>query len=111
MIDALATGKPVADPTVRQGKTGKPFTTGRLGVALEDGERTVVSLIAFDASGERLALLKKGDAIAVVGRATLSAWAAKETGEPKAGLRLVVDSLLTPYQVQRRRKPAAEGAP
>ena len=113
MLNALLQGKLVADPEHRVGASGKPFATCRVTFAQDNAESALASVIGFGEVAERLMLLAKGDPVAIVGRASLNAWADKATGEPRAGLRIVAEQFLTLYQVQQRRKPKeakAEGA-
>ena len=118
MIRCLLSGTLHADPDSRTSKTGRPFVTARLRADAADGATVWVSLIAFGDVGERLATLKSGAAISVSGRAKLNAWTGK-SGEPAAGLDLVVDELITLRGKPRprdaahpdRRPPVAAGAP
>jgi len=109
MLSALVQGKLVSDPEQRTGASGKPFATVRLSFAQDNAEPALASLIAFGEVAERLLRLRKGDPLAVVGRGSVGAWADKTTGEPRAGLRLVAEQILTPYQIAQRRK-SQEGA-
>ena len=65
----------------------------------------LVSAIAFapDAVAALLALTK-GDAIAIAGRAKLTSW--EKNGEEKHGLSVVVDKVLTVYQIEKKRRQA-----
>lgn len=94
---ALATGTLVADPQRREGAKG-PFATASLRVvpstsAQEDGgEAVLVSVIAFGAEGERLLEHRKGAALAISGRARLTAWTGKD-GTARHGLSLVAEQI------------------
>lgn len=94
MIRALVSGVLHADPQVRTSQTGNSFTTAKLRADDGKGGSVWCNLIAFGPEGERLATLKAGAALSVAGRADLSAWINRE-GEPKAGLSLVVEELVT----------------
>jgi single-stranded DNA-binding protein len=98
----MATGRLAADPEVRVGSSGKPFTTARIFASTEDGD-VVVSLLAFAAVGEQLAALGKGETITVTGRAKLASWTGRD-GEPRTGLSMVVDALLTVHHARQRRR-------
>lgn len=112
MLTALIAGKVVgADPETREGKNGKPYTTCRVAAMQEDGERALCSVIAFGSAAEALARLRKGDDLTVAGRASVQGWADKTSGEPKAGLRVVAEHVLSAYQLTGRRKPQPEGQP
>ncbi len=114
MIRALLTGTLHADPESRTSKTGKPYCTARLKADSGDGNMVWCSLIAFGQEGERLAMLKAGTAISVSGRAKLSSWLGK-SGEPAAGLSVVVDEVAAlrgkprPKDDGQRRPPVAAG--
>lgn len=99
-ITALITGKLLADPERRTGSSGKPFTTARL-LASADDESVFCSCIAFGTTGEQLAALGKGDTLAITGRTKPKAWV--KDGEPKAGLDVVADQVLTVYHARRKR--------
>lgn len=94
MIRALLTGTLHADPVQRTSQNGNSYTTGKLRADSSDGTQVWCSLIAFGDTGERLATLKAGAAIAVSGRCKLSAWTDKNSN-PAAGLDLTVDELAT----------------
>lgn len=94
MIRVLTTGTVYADPAARTSQAGKPFTTAKLRADGKDGSTVWVSLVAFADLAERLATLKAGAAIAVSGRAEVSAYLSK-SGEPAAGLSVVIDELAT----------------
>lgn len=94
MIRALITGSLYGSPASRTSQAGKDFTTAKLRADGKDGATVWTSLVAFGELAERLATLPAGAALAVSGRAELSAWLDK-AGEPKAGLSLVVDELAT----------------
>lgn len=105
MIRALVTGTLYDAPKVHTGKSGKPFTTAKVRADGKDGATVWCSVIAFNAEGERLATLPAGAALSVSGRVEVSAWLDK-SGEPKAGLSLVVDELAT---LKAKPKPRDEG--
>lgn len=100
-VTALIIGKLLADPEQRTSNAGKPFTTARV-AADSDGESVLASVIAFGSTAQQLAALGKGDTLAFVGRAKAKAWTGKD-GEVKSGLDVVVDQILTPYHLKRRR--------
>lgn len=104
-LDILALGRLVQPATAGTSKNGKPYARARMSVATADGESTLLSLIAFkpDACTALLAL-GAGDSLAVAGRAKLSAWVDKTSGEPRAGADVVVEAVLTVYQIDKRRK-------
>ncbi|MBL8252113.1 MAG: single-stranded DNA-binding protein [Candidatus Competibacter sp.] len=105
MIRALVSGVLYEAPRVHTGKSGKPFTTAKVRADGKDGAAVWCSLIAFNAEGERLATLPANAALSVSGRAEVSAWLDK-SGEPRAGLSLVVDELAT---LKAKPKPRDDG--
>lgn len=107
MIRALVTGTLYGDPQARTSQSGKSFTTAKLKADGKDGATVWVSLVAFGEQAERLATLKAGAAIAVSGKAELSAYLNK-AGEPAAGLSVVVDELAT---LRARPKPKPQPEP
>lgn len=130
MIRALVTGTLHADPVQRTSQNGNSYTTGKLRADGKEGATVWCSLIAFGDTGERLATFKAGAAIAVSGRVEVTAWADK-SGNPAAGLSLVVDEVATlkgkprvpqdtapatqrphaPHRTPRQPEPAGAGIP
>jgi single-stranded DNA-binding protein len=107
-LDILAQGKLVKAPEQRTGASGKPYMAALLSVAIEGDESLLASCVAFRPEAvAALLALAKDDAVAVAGRAKLNAWADKATGEAKHGLSVVVEQVLTPYHVRRRRYAVA----
>lgn len=106
----LITGKLVTDPSVRQSERsrGRPYTMAKVAASTDDGD-ALCTLIAYGSVGEQLAALTKGDTVAVNGRAKLNAWMPKDGGEPRAGLFVTADHLLTIYQLRRKRQAASPG--
>ena len=94
MIRCLVSGKLHDAPQSRMSQSGNPFTTAKLRADGKDGATVWTSIIAFGEPGERLATLKAGDALSVSGRAEVNAWLDK-SGEPRAGLSVVVEELAT----------------
>ena len=107
-ISSLIVGKLIADPEQRTGASGRPFTTFRLAAGTDD-ESVFVSGIAFSTAAEQIAALAKGDTLAVAGRCKPKAWL--KDGEPRAGLDVVADQVLTAYHLKRKRAAMAGDAP
>jgi single-stranded DNA-binding protein len=103
MIDALVSGKLIKDTTSRIGPSGKPYTQFLLSVHTGEEQPIIVSGIAFGEVAERVALLKKGDPLAVIGSLKPSEWIDKTTGETKHGLNITVNNSLSPYDIKKRR--------
>ncbi len=110
-LTVLITGRLIADPAVRQSERsgGRSYTTARVATATEEGD-ALCTVIAFGSLGEQLAALAQGDTVAINGRAKLNAWMSKDGNEPRAGLFVTADHLLTVYHMRRKRQALrAEG--
>lgn len=94
MIRALITGSLYGPPQARTSQAGKPFTTAKLRADGKNGESVWCSVIAFGEIADRLLTLGDGAALSISGRAEVNAWLDK-AGEPKAGLSLVADEMVT----------------
>lgn len=103
-ITSLIVGKLIADPDTRTGNSGRPFTTARMAAGTDD-ESVLCSVIAFGSAGEQLSALAKGDSLAIVGRTKPKAWL--KDGDPRAGLDVVADQILTAYHLRRKRAAMA----
>jgi single-stranded DNA-binding protein len=112
MLNVLASGTLARDPQQRTSSAGKPYCTVLVRVPVEDAEALLCSVIAFAPDAVRALLaLGRGDAVTVAGRAKLSSW--QSAGEPRHGLSVVADRVLTAYQAGKARKasqPAEEPA-
>lgn len=104
-LHALITGRLIADPECRTSTGGKAYTVARAAAGTDD-ESVICSVIAFGHVGEQLAALAKGDSLALVGRTKPKAWVDRE-GQPRAGLDVFADQLLTVYHVRKRRHAMA----
>jgi single-stranded DNA-binding protein len=112
MIRALVSGTLYGDPEQRVAKSGSTYTTAKLRADGKDGSSVWCSLIAFGDQAERLMTLKANAALSVSGKAELQAWLSK-TGEPAAGLSLVIDDLavLKPKPRPKESYPQAQSDP
>jgi len=112
MLSLLASGTLVRDPESRQSKAGKAFATALLRVPTEGEDAALVSVIAFSTSAcTALLAHAKGDSVAVTGRGKLTSWIGQD-GAEKHGINVVAESVLSAYQVEKRRARArgeAEG--
>jgi len=91
MIHIHASGHLIRDPQARTTKTGGEFVTCMLAV----GDDTVVNVAAFDPElCAILAKCKQGDGLSVAGKATLSAYTAKD-GATKPSVSVTANRLLT----------------
>jgi len=110
LIDAILGGRIHGTPTARTSKTGSKFVTCKLRVATSAGETVFANCICFAAQPvAALLALGDGDAIAIAAEITPKAWLDKN-GEARPQLDAVVHGVLSPLNVQRRRKAAAESA-
>lgn len=107
MITSLISGKLIADPKSGKSANGKlwcrasvscPTHAGKEG----DPDHIVVSLIAFGDEAEKLCRLGKGDVVSATGSTKISQWKTKD-GEPRTGLDMVANQLLTPYILRQKR--------
>jgi single-stranded DNA-binding protein len=111
-LSILATGQLIRDPERRTSKAGKPFVTAQLRTPTEE-ESVLISVICFDTTAcDKLARLRKGDDVAVTGRAKSTTW--EKNGEIRSGLSVVASGVLTTYEAGKRRgtrdKPTAPPA-
>jgi single-stranded DNA-binding protein len=106
MIDALINGKLIRDPAIKTGKSGNPYANFMLSVPVGDESPVMVSGIGFGDVAERIAKLRKGDALSVVGSLKPSTWLDKATGETRHGLNVTAQAALSPYDVKKRREGA-----
>lgn len=112
MIEALVSGKLIRESTLKVGASGKSFCNVLLSVAVGDPQNIVVSGIAFGAEAEKIVKLGKLDALSVVGSIRPTEWTNSATGELHHGLSVTISSVLTPYDIKKRRptqdNPAAK---
>ena len=107
MIRALITGTIYGEPQARTSQAGKKYATAKVKADSGKGDGGVVwcSIIAFGEHADRLMTLAQGAALSISGKAEVSGWLDKQ-GEPKAGLSLVVEELVT---LKAKPKPRDEG--
>lgn len=105
MLSALASGTLVREAQQRQGSSGRPYATASMRVPCDGDEAVLVSIVAFSTTAiEALLGLKKGDTLAVTGRAKLTSW--EKDGETHHGLSVVAEQVMTHYQLEKRRTRA-----
>jgi single-stranded DNA-binding protein len=104
-LHALASGTLTADPQSRQG-TKERFATATLRV-LDGTEALFVSIIGFGKHAEELLEYAAGDAVAISGKAKLTAWTARD-GTERHGISLTIGQIaaLKPKPIVQRRSPA-----
>ena len=106
MISALIKGELASDPTERTTANGARFWTATVRVSAGP-ETLFVSLATFsESAGERLAVLRKGSALAATGTLEQTAWVGKD-GTSRAGWRLTAGEVLTVYSASKKRKAGA----
>lgn len=107
MIDALLNGRVHDSPKKRISKSGAEFVTCKIVATARDGERFFVNVIGFDSSVcATLLALDAGDAVAIAGEATPTAWIDQE-GQARSGLSIVAKLAMTAYQLSKKRKASA----
>jgi single-stranded DNA-binding protein len=110
VIDALIAGRLYGKPQGRTSKNGKAFATAKLRAAMANGETAFVNVIAFsDTAKAALLALVDGDSTAISGELKVSVYQAAD-GTTRPSLDLVAHAVVSAYDVQRKRKAAAEAA-
>jgi single-stranded DNA-binding protein len=107
MIRALVSGTLYDAPRGGLGRNGKPFTTAKVKAEGKNGDAVWVSCVAFGDMAEKLAMQAAKAPISVVGKIEVSIYTAK-TGEPKAGLSMVVEDCAA---LETRPRSAARPGP
>ncbi|MDP2099125.1 MAG: single-stranded DNA-binding protein [Methylobacter sp.] len=102
MIEALVSGKMIKDAELKTGAKST-YCNFLVSVDINEPDRAVVSCIAFNEAAERIAKLKKGDAVTVIGALKPSQWTDKATGQTKHGLNVTVSSCLSVYDLKQRK--------
>ena len=110
MLDAICSGKLIKTPELKTGQSGKHYTKFLLSVSIGEDSPVIVSGMSFGETAERIARLQKGDPLAIVGSLKPSEWQDKNTNELKHGLSVTVSSVLTVYDIQKRRKPKPDNS-
>ncbi|MCF7988485.1 MAG: single-stranded DNA-binding protein [Methylovulum sp.] len=103
MINALISGKLFRDTELKQSAKQTTYCHFMLSVHIDDPVPVIVAGIAFNEAAENIALLKKGDAVAVTGSLKPSQWQDKTSGETKHGLSLTVSECLSVYDIKKRK--------
>jgi single-stranded DNA-binding protein len=102
MIDALINGKLLKDTELKTSTNGNPYCYFMLSVSTGEPKPITITGIAFNEPAEKIARLKKGDALTVTGALKPSEWTDKTTGETKHGLNVTVSNCLSVYDVKKR---------
>jgi single-strand DNA-binding protein len=103
MLESLISGKLLRDVELKTGSKSTPFCSFMLSVSIGEPAAIVISCMAFNDHAEKIAKLKKGDALTVSGALKPSQWQDKTTGETKHGLSITVANCLSAYDLKQRR--------
>lgn len=107
MLTALASGTLIRDPKSGTSASGTRWANSTIRVPCgtnRDGEAETafLSVIAFGDVADRLARLGHGDAVSVQGPMRQTEYQAKD-GSTRSGLEIVANSLLSAYQINKKR--------
>ena len=103
MIDALIAGKVYGQPQSRNDAKGRPYSLGKVRASTSSGESLFVSVIAFGEAARAFMALEDGDSVALAGSITPRAWADKQIGEPRPGLDMQAQQVLSAYHLKKKR--------
>lgn len=103
MIESLISGKLLRDTELRISAKSTKFCNFMLSVSIGELTPIIISGIAFNEAAEKIARLKKGDALAVAGQLKPNQWQDKATGETKHGLNITASDCLSVYDIKKRR--------
>jgi single-strand DNA-binding protein len=103
MIDALINGKLFRDTELKTSAKQTHFCNFMLSVSVGEPTAIIISGIAFNEAAEKIAKLKKGDAVSLTGSLKPSQWQDKTTGETKHGLNITVSDCLSLYDIKQRK--------
>lgn len=78
-----------------------------LKVSIDEPVQIIIAGIAFNEDAEKIARLKKGDALAVTGALKPIQWNDKTTGETKHGLSITVSNCLNIDDIKTRKGTTA----
>ncbi len=107
MLCALASGQIVRTPKTGTSASGTRWCNATIRVPCgQDREGAAVSafvtVLAFNDVADQLSRLEQGDTVSAQGPLKPTAYQTKD-GEPRRGLELLAQSLLTPYDLRKRR--------
>src|SRR5262249_12479052 len=95
----LATGTLIGDPAHRTSARGNDFATATLRVST-DNEPILISIVAFGDVAAELLRHRQGDALAVAGRAKLTAWIGRDEAQHH-GISIVADQIASAATARR----------
>ncbi|MBC8637315.1 single-stranded DNA-binding protein [Caballeronia sp. EK] len=105
MIDGLVLGRLHAKPVARTSRNGNAFVSVAVLVELADGATLYVSGCAFDGPVRHALLaLHKGDSVALAGALAIGVYQPDDGAPPRPSISVTIQAVLSPYDVQRRRK-------
>jgi single-stranded DNA-binding protein len=102
MIDALISGKLLRDTELKTSANDNAYCHFMLSVHTGEPAPIVITGVAFGEVAEKIARLKKGDALTVAGSLKPTEWTDKTTGATKHGLTITVANGLTLYDIKKR---------
>lgn len=104
MIDSIISGKVYGKPEQRTSGKGTAFVRLKIRIPTQDGSAMFASAVCFSQTmGQQLLALDDGDSVSLAGSITIKPWL-NSSGEPCAGLDMVVHGVLTAYHVKRKRE-------
>ncbi len=103
MIESLINGKLLKDTELKTSAKDNKFCHFMLSVVIGEPTPIVISGIAFNEAAEKIARLKKGDALTVIGTLKPNQWQDKTTNETKHGLNITVSDCLSVYDLKKRK--------
>jgi hypothetical protein len=110
VIDGLILGRLIGTPQARLSKNDHAYVTVKLRVPTRDRDSVLASAICFSSTACKAILaLDNGDAVAVSASITPTAWLGKDS-QPKAGLDLLVHSVLSEYAITKKRAAVRDAA-
>ncbi|BAN24646.1 hypothetical phage protein [Caballeronia insecticola] len=91
----------------RRSNSGKTFVTDNVRAADGDGESLFVNVVAFsDSAKATLLALEDGDSVSLTGTLKIGTYEARD-GSVRPKVSMIAQTVLTAYQVTRKRKAAA----
>ena len=110
MISLLVTGKLINEPACRTSAKGVQYIRASISAPVDGEENVFCSVIAFSNTViEQLSAMNKGDTVSIAGTGFPRIWDSNDR-EPQATLSIKADSVLTAYQLRKKRKATASDA-
>lgn len=122
MLAALASGQLIRDPKSGTSQNGHKWANGLVRVPCGqskegDQEAAFLTVVCFGDQADKLARMSKGDNIAAQGQLKPTSY--EKDGETRHGMELMAQSVLSPYDLRKKRgsdgrddpKPARQTQP